>query len=107
VTFAAWHNTVVMAIDHKPKTTTNLKRVRNIRATGRVSLLADEYDDQDWSRLWWVRIDGTAEVIEQDPTRTHLTEHLRAKYEQYRETPPTGPVMQVHVEAVQSWTYRQ
>jgi PPOX class probable F420-dependent enzyme len=105
VTFAAWSNTVIMAIDHKPKTTTNLKRLRNIAANPRVSLLADEYNDADWTRLWWVRVDGTAHVVEKEPTRTQLAARLIEKYEQYRQTPPTGPVIQVRIEAVQSWTY--
>lgn len=99
VTFAAWSTTVITAIDHKPKTTADLKRIRNIRTNPRVSLLADEYDDEDWSRLWWVRVDGTAEVVETEPARTELAEHLVEKYEQYRQTPPAGPVIRIHVDA--------
>lgn len=106
VTFATWSDTVVMAIDHKPKTTTNLKRLRNITANPRVSLLADEYNDTDWTHLWWVRVDGTATVVEEEPTRSQLATHLTAKYEQYRQTPPAGPVIQVRIETVRSWTYR-
>jgi PPOX class probable F420-dependent enzyme len=94
-----------MAIDHKPKTTPNLKRLRNIRANAQVSLLTDEYDE-DWTHLWWVRVDGKAQVIEQEPTRSLLAAHLIKKYEQYQKTPPEGPVIQVEIEKVQSWTYR-
>lgn len=106
VTFATWDDVVVIAVDHKPKTTTNLQRLRNIKATGRVSLLADEYDDNDWSRLWWVRVDGAAHVIEDEPDRSQLADRLRDRYEQYRETPPTGPVIRVTIEAVGGWAYR-
>ncbi|GAA3437308.1 hypothetical protein GCM10018954_069220 [Kutzneria kofuensis] len=54
VTFAVHDDTVVIAVDHKPKTTTNLRRLRNIRENGQVSLLVDHYDE-DWRQLWWVR----------------------------------------------------
>lgn len=104
VTFAAWATTVVIAIDHKPKTTLNLKRLRNIRATGRVSLLVDEYDE-DWSRLWWVRVDGTAEVVETEPARSELVTRLRAKYVQYQDNPPEGPVIRVSVDTVSGWRH--
>lgn len=104
VTFAAWADTVVTAIDHKPKTTTRLKRLRNIEATGRVSLLTDHYDDGDWSRLWWVRVDGTATVVSTEPERAHLTQPLRARYAQYRDHPPTGPVIHILITTVTGWT---
>jgi PPOX class probable F420-dependent enzyme len=105
VTFAAWDDIVIVAVDHKPKTTTNLKRLRNIKATGRVSLLADEYDDVDWSRLWWVRVDGTARVIDEESERSKLAERLQPRYRQYRTNPPGGPVIYVTVDAVHGWAY--
>lgn len=105
VTFAASTDTVVIAVDHKPKSTKSLKRLRNIKATGRVSLLVDEYDD-DWSRLWWVRVDGTAHVIENEPERTRLAERLRDRYEQYREQLPSGPVIRVTIDVVRGWSYQ-
>ncbi|GAB3449457.1 TIGR03668 family PPOX class F420-dependent oxidoreductase [Actinophytocola sediminis] len=104
VTFAAVADTVVIAVDHKPKTTTNLKRLRNISATGRVSLLVDEYDDHDWSRLWWVRVDGVAQVVEDEPERSRLADRLGEKYQQYRQRPPTGAVIRVAVQTVRGWS---
>src|SRR5689334_7725740 len=50
------------AIDHKPKTTTALKRLANIGANAAVSVLIDHYEE-DWSRLWWIRLDGTAAML--------------------------------------------
>lgn len=105
VTFAAWADKVITAVDHKPKSTTNLKRLHNIRTNPQVSVLTDEYDD-DWSHLWWVRVDGTAEVIETEPRRSQLVEHLIEKYSQYQDHPPKGPAIQIHIGAVQSWTYK-
>jgi PPOX class probable F420-dependent enzyme len=105
VTFALWGEVIVLAVDHKPKTTINLKRLRNISETGRVCLLADEYSDADWSRLWWVRADGTAHLVEDGQERVELLEPLCAKYRQYRERPPTGPVTRVDIQALTGWTY--
>ena len=53
---------VVGAVDHKPKSTTRLARLADIARTGRATLLVDHYED-DWSRLWWVRISGPAAVV--------------------------------------------
>lgn len=105
VTFATWAATVAIPVDHKPKTTTDLKRLRNIRATGRVSLLADEYDDGDWTRLWWARVDGTAEVVETEPERSELAARIGARYVQYQSHPPAGPVIRVSIDKVTGWTY--
>lgn len=106
VTFALWSDVVAIAVDHKPKGTTNLKRLRNIMETGRVSLLADEYDDRDWSRLWWVRVDGAARIIGDKRERADPIQRLCAKYVQYRERPPAGPVIWVDIDALTGWAYR-
>ncbi len=57
VVFAVEGDTVVVAVDHKPKRTTALKRLANVRANPRVALLADHYADDDWDALWWARAD--------------------------------------------------
>ncbi|NUW35074.1 TIGR03668 family PPOX class F420-dependent oxidoreductase [Nonomuraea sp. SMC257] len=103
VTFALTGDRVVIAVDHKPKTTTHLKRLRNIRANPRVALLADHYDD-DWTRLWWVRADGTARVLAPDTaTSGPAMDALVEKYEQYRRTRPAGPVVLVDVTRWSGW----
>lgn len=112
VTFALWDDTVVTAVDHKPKRTHELQRLANIRAHPAVCLLADAYDE-DWGELWWVRADGTARI--EDPPghppgaapRLHpAVAALRAKYPQYARTPPDGPVILVTVERWQGWRSR-
>ena len=60
VCFTLHDGRIVTAVDAKPKSTTALARLDNVRATGRASLLVDHYDE-DWTRLWWVRVDGPAE----------------------------------------------
>src|SRR5262245_34618315 len=87
VTLALWSHTIPLASDHKRNVRTSTKRPPTIMATGRVSLLADDYADQDWSRLWWVRVDGTARIVEDEQERGDQIARLCAKYPQYRENP--------------------
>ena len=65
MTFALVDDVMYTAVDHKPKRTTELKRLENVRATPEVSVLVDEYDDADWAALWWVRLRGLARVVEE------------------------------------------
>nr|WP_211335897.1 TIGR03668 family PPOX class F420-dependent oxidoreductase [Nocardia pseudobrasiliensis] len=95
---------VVIAVDHKPKTTTALRRLRNIAENERVSLLADEYDE-DWTRLWWVRSDGVARVLTAGPQHRIAIDWLTTKYEQYRRIPPAGPVIRIEIDAIRGWAY--
>jgi PPOX class probable F420-dependent enzyme len=98
VCFALAEGIVYTAVDQKPKRTRALARLENVRATGRASLLVDHYDE-DWSRLWWVRVDGAAEVTDSE---TGL-DALAAKYEQYRAARPAGPVIAIAPERWRSW----
>jgi len=107
VTFALLGEAVVLAVDHKPKTTHDLRRLRNIRANPRVSLLADRYDE-DWTRLWWARADGTATVLPPeagDALRDDALRALTGKYEQYRGRMPEGPVVVVSVSRWSGWAH--
>lgn len=104
VTFAVQNQRVVTAVDHKPKRSTDLRRLRNIRTNPYVSLLADHYED-DWTRLWWSRADGRAEVAEDGPDRTAALDALAAKYPQYRDRRPAGPVILVEVTHWSGWRY--
>jgi PPOX class probable F420-dependent enzyme len=101
--FAVDGETVYSAVDHKPKRTARLARLADIAANPAVCLVVDHYED-DWSRLWWVRLDGTARVVEDGPEWERGVELLAAKYAQYRARPPTGPVIVVTVERVRAWS---
>lgn len=94
---------IVSVVDAKPKRTQQLRRLSNIRAQPWVSVLVDEYDE-DWSRLWWVRADGTARVVESGPERESAVDSLTAKYPQYREQRPAGPVVEITVDRWVGWT---
>lgn len=95
---------ILHAVDHKPKRTADLRRLRNIRENPRVSVLADHYDE-DWERLWWVRADGEARVVEDDEERAEPVRLLCEKYPQYRERPPAGPVVEIRVTRWTGWAY--
>ncbi|WP_433565831.1 TIGR03668 family PPOX class F420-dependent oxidoreductase [Nocardia sp. CA-151230] len=95
---------VVIAIDSKPKTTTDLRRLRNIAANPRVSLLADHYDE-DWTQLWWTRLDGSADILDDTVDRELPLGWLVAKYPQYQADPPAGPIIRIAVDSVRGWSY--
>ncbi|MBM4638482.1 TIGR03668 family PPOX class F420-dependent oxidoreductase [Rhodococcus hoagii] len=104
VVFAAVGDVVFTAVDDKPKSTRRLRRLANIAATGRASLLVDHYDD-DWSRLWWIRVDGTGEVLEPDSdVGVAAIDALVAKYHQYASMRPIGPVIEVRVSGWREWS---
>jgi PPOX class probable F420-dependent enzyme len=95
---------IVIGIDNKPKTTANLRRLRNIAENARVSLLVDHYSE-DWTRLWWARADGTAVVEEAGAEHGGLWDLLRAKYPQYSAAVLDGPVVVVTVERWSGWAF--
>jgi PPOX class probable F420-dependent enzyme len=101
VVFALVGDVVWTAVDAKPKSTRSLRRLANIEADPRVSMLVDQYED-DWSALWWVRIDGAATLVSVDSDDGHLAlAALSAKYPQYAAEIPLGPLIRI---AVHSWT---
>ena len=103
VVFALVDDVAYTAVDAKPKTTMALQRLANIAATGRASLLVDEYRE-DWSGLWWVRFDGSAQVLALDCREVRIAlEALTRKYPQYVGHPPTGPVIAVRLTRWRSW----
>lgn len=104
VTFVVCDDTVAIAIDHKPKSTQALKRLANIEANPRVSLLVDRYSD-DWEQLWWARADGDAHVETDGATRQKALALLANRYTQYQERRPDGPVILVAVRSWTGWSY--
>jgi PPOX class probable F420-dependent enzyme len=101
--FAVEGDTLYFAVDAKPKKTANLKRLKNIAANPKVSVLVDHYDD-DWSKLWWVRADGTARVVTDRAEAGHAMDLLANRYAQYRATRPEGPVVAIHVDRLTGWS---
>ena len=98
--FAVEGDTIWSAVDAKPKRTRSLRRLRNVEADPRVSLLADHYEDGDWSQLWWVRADGIASIHRAAP---HALALLTERYAQYAASPPAGPFVAVAVARWSGW----
>jgi PPOX class probable F420-dependent enzyme len=93
VTFCVFDEAIWTAIDDKPKRTAEPARIRYLRRRPDAALVVDFYDD-DWSRLRWVQVTGTVEVLEARDNEPAL-EALAAKYAQYAERTPPGPLLRL------------
>ena len=104
ITFALVEGLVVSAVDDvKPKRHRRLARLRDIEADPRAGLLADHYDD-DWSQLWWVRLDATAAIHDDGDLHALAVDALVAKYPPYREQRPQGPVLALTPSRWTAWS---
>jgi len=105
ICFALDGDRVYSGVDHKPKSGARLRRLRNIEADPRVALLADRYDDGDWSALWWVRADGRARILMPgEAGHARAVELLCARYPQYAARPPQAEVIAIDVERWSGWS---
>ncbi len=61
---------IYIVLDQKPKRASpaRLRRVRNILENPQASLLVDHYE-ADWTKLWYILLTGTAQLLEADSTR--------------------------------------
>lgn len=100
--FALDGDSLISAVDHKPKRTAHLQRLANVARDDRATVLVDEYDER-WDRLWWVRLEGTARVLPEGSEADRARDLLVAKYRQYREHPPAGPVLSLTIRRWSSW----
>jgi len=103
ITFAVHGDTILTAVDGKPKSTMRLRRLANIATNPNVSVLVDHYDD-DWQTLWWARADGVARLVDTASERREAVRLLTGRYEQYVATPPPGPVVAIDVGRWSGWT---
>lgn len=103
ISFAIEDRRLFFAVDAKPKRTTELKRLRNIGAHPQVAVLVDHYED-DWTRLWWVRADGSGRVLEVGAESDHAIDLLVQRYAQYRRHRPAGPAVAVSIEHLSGWS---
>lgn len=106
-TFAVDGDRLYTAIDQKPKTTRNLKRLRNIQDNPKVAALTDHYDPDDWSKLWWARADGTARLLHSHEEMQRPLDLLAERYPQYQKDRPEGPVIEVTVDKWTGWAGSQ
>ena len=110
ICFAVDGDRLYTAVDHKPKRRPELRRLDNLRANPSASVLVDHYEE-DWGRLWWVRADGTAAVLDPEDDqageqRRRAVALLADKYEQYVGRAPGGAVIALTLRSWRSWAPR-
>jgi PPOX class probable F420-dependent enzyme len=103
IVFALDGETLYSAVDRKPKRSQRLRRIENARVRPDVTILVDHYDE-DWQKLWWIRLRGSARVLDEGVERERALVLLQEKYPQYRDEPPDGPVLAVDVSDVREWS---
>ena len=98
LTFVVWEGAVWSAVDRKPKRTPEPARVRRLRRRPEAALLVDSYDD-DWTRLAWVELRGRVSIEPLGPA----LDALAAKYPQYVDERPQGPLLRLAPERFTCW----
>jgi PPOX class probable F420-dependent enzyme len=104
IVFAHVEGALWSPIDGKPKRSAELARLTHIAGDARVSVLLDAYSE-DWSRLWWLRIEGSATAVRDDLARAEAA--LCAKYPQYAATPlhaGEAQLLRIELARVTSWS---
>ena len=87
----------------KPKTSSRLQRERNLEADPRATLLVEHWDRDDWSRLWWVRVELRWQADAAAASRTaDLAARLAGRYPQYRDQ-PFDRVLVLRIVGVAGW----
>jgi PPOX class probable F420-dependent enzyme len=94
------------AIDAKPKRKPpmQLRRIRNLRANPRAAVLVEHYEE-DWSRLWFVLLEGPVRLLAGGAEHRRALLALRRKYPQYRAMPlaPDALVVAVDISRISHW----
>jgi PPOX class probable F420-dependent enzyme len=103
ICFALDGDTLYSAVDAKPKRSRALRRLENVRANRDACVLVDHYEE-DWSRLWWVRLRGRARVLEGGVEHERAASLLRAKYGQYEADPLDAPVLAIDLDEWRAWS---
>ena len=102
IVFAVREETLYTAVDGKPKRSRRLRRIENARSRPDVTVLADHYE-ADWSRLWWVRLEGRARVLDAGEEAELALRLLIERYEQYRRETPGVPVLAIDIRRWSGW----
>jgi PPOX class probable F420-dependent enzyme len=103
IVFVLDGDTLYSAVDAKPKRSRTLRRIENARERPDVTVLVDHYED-DWTRLWWVRLRGRARVLDGGEEAERALGLLAAKYEQYATERPGLPVLAIDVVEWRGWS---
>lgn len=102
ITFALAGGLIWTAIDSKPKRRgREPARLGFLRRCPEVAVSVDRYED-DWSRLAWVQVLGTAAIHGVEDAGGALGA-LVEKYEPYRDEPPPGPLIAIEPRRALAW----
>ena len=105
ICFVCSKGSIYSVVDEKPKRVpaARLRRLRNIEANPRVSLLVDHYEE-DWSRLFYILVEGTAKLLPEGKEQKAALGLLRRKYAQYRKMKlASKPVIKISPGRLISW----
>src|SRR5918912_731852 len=107
VVFVFDDNYFYLPIDEKRKTVKpeKLKRILNIKKNPHVALLIDE-DNEDWTRLAFVMIQGKASIVSQlreDTWPQEAYKKLMTKYSQYQKIRLSEICIIIKPEKISSW----
>ena len=101
IVFAVDDDTLYSGSDAGPRP---VKRLRNLARDPRVTVLVDHYDE-DWTKVWWVRLRGAGRVAADAPETDRARKLLAAKYPQYGGNTGDGLVMAVDIAEWTGWAY--
>ncbi len=98
---------LVSPLDEKPKSSADprtLRRVRNLFADPRATILIDRWDE-DWSRLIWLSLDAEGWLLEPgERGHERAVAALREKYPQYLDHDLEGrPMLRFETVGATSW----
>jgi PPOX class probable F420-dependent enzyme len=106
ICFVVADDVVWTPLDEKPKAVADVRslaRVRDIVVRPAVSLLVDRWSE-DWSELAWLRLGGSATMVEPGLVPAEVLDALRAKYPQYRDHDlKHRPALRIELERRTSW----
>lgn len=104
VCYAVEGQNLYITVDEKPKRQDRpLKRLRNILENPQAAFIVDRWDE-DWRRLAWVMLRGSADILDAGPEHDRAQVLLIARYPQYRAMNLKGlPVIALRVARVASW----
>jgi len=109
IVFARAEGALFTPVDAKPKSGRQLARIRNLEDDARYTLLLQHFED-DWTRLWWLRIRGHGRPLAPGDGHPRVIEALKAKYEQYRNSDtllsPATPLIRLEIEGSRAWAWQ-
>jgi PPOX class probable F420-dependent enzyme len=100
--FALAGNAIYTPIDHKPKRTRRLQRLKNIEANPIATVLVDRYSE-DWDECWWVLLRGHARILESGDEFERARALLIARYAQYSDPAQIHPIIAIAIDDWVGW----